>query len=360
LIKKHICFIGLLLALLCAAPSFAGVTMRVTPNGNGSFLLTGDNVVGVAALDLMIDYDSLLLVNPRVEAEGGTVTDIDAGTPGKLFVSITRGNPDAAFYLTLRFENLGRVRGARGVNSVTATSRDAGEKTPPAPDAIVTPLDPLPPTHAENGSGKYGTAVPSAGGANRSHETALNTDERTGSPSDREKSVLQRFMEFKGERGLESFAALFERGDRQRAIQYPSIALSDGKTPVTIKLELQQEENSSPDIAVWDAALVSLHKDDGKNWVVTVVPSEGAWEAKLIFKVGSEVIVCPLVVAPRVELTGNVNEGNFLAALNDYLSVQDASYEKGNILPLGEYIFTANYLADSHAFLSKKGHGIRN
>jgi hypothetical protein len=384
-IKNRICFIGLLLALLCPVASFAEVTMSVTPNGYGSFLLVGENVVGVAALDITIDYDSSVLANPRVDkVEGGTVTEIDAGAAGKLHVGISRENPNAAFYLMLRFENPGRVRGKKGINSVIATGRKAEEDTSPAPDTIDTPFTSSRSTRAENKSGNDNTAVPTndnaavskAGGAkgidedkrdyqiisNRSPETTYNIDKTTYNVdkwtsvavSYSEKSVLQRFMEFKGEKSLQAFAALFKRGDRERAIQYPSIALSDGKTLITIKMELQQEEPGSPDIAVWDATLVSLRKDGGKNWVASVVPSEGAWEAKLILKVGSEAIEVPLVVAPRIELDANVSERNFLDALDRYCSDQDVARKWENVPHLNDYIFTANYLADSRAFSSKK------
>jgi hypothetical protein len=366
LITNLICFIGLLLTVFCSSPSFADVTMRFAPNGYGSFLVVGENVSGVAALDITVDYDPLLLANPRVEVEGGTVTDIDAGTAGKLFVSIIRENPDAALYLILRFENPGKTRG-RGVNSVTATSRDAPEKTSSS-DAAVTTATTSSDTRTENVSGKDGATSAFGNGANvidvgkqdhqnlsdRSPETALNTNVRKGSPSDREKSVLKRFIEFKGQKSLQSFAALFERSDRESAVQYPSIALSDGKTPVTIKLKLQQEESKYPDIAVSDASLVSFHKDGANSWVVTVLPGEGTWDARLVFGTGGEVIDFPLVIAPRVELACNVHEQNFLADLDAYLSGQAASHEKGNIIPLSEYIFTANYLADSCDLSSEK------
>ncbi len=111
----------------------------------------------MTALDVIIDYDSLLLLNPSVEAEGGTVTDIDAGTPGRLFVSINRGDTNAALYLKLRFDNPGRARGTRGINFVTATSKDAGDKTPSASDAAAAP-------NAENGPGNDAKAVLSTNG----------------------------------------------------------------------------------------------------------------------------------------------------------------------------------------------------
>lgn len=343
--------------------------MNVTPNGYGSFLLVGENVAGMEALDIMIDYDSSVLANPRVDkVEGGSVTEIYAGTSGKLHVGITRENPDAALYIFLRFENQGRVRG-RGINSVIVTGRKAEENTSPAPDTTDTPFTSSRSTRAENKSRNDNTAVPTndnaadskAGGAkgidegkrdyqiisNRSPETTYNVDKWTSvAVSYSEKSVLQRFMEFKGEKSLQAFAALFQEGDRERAIQYPSIALSDGETLVTIKMELQQEEPGSPDIAVWDATLVSLRKEDGKNWVAAVVPSEGAWEAKLILKAGSEAIEVPLVVAPRIELDANVSERNFLDALSRYCSDQDVARKWENVPHLNDYIFTANYLAN--------------
>jgi len=355
--------------MLYTVPSSAEVTLNVIPNGIGSFLLVGDHVVGVSAFDIMIDYDSFHLVNPSVRVEGGAVTDIDANTSGKLFVSINRDPSNAAFYIMLSFENRGIARGGKGINYVVVTSGDSGDKTPLASDATVTSLSSSSTLSVENGSREYTRDISSAEGARRidegkgdyqkisndSPETSHYADKRTVSSfSEQGKSVLQRFIEFKGEKNLQSFAALFERSNQELAKQYPSIALSDGKTPVTIKLELQQEGNGSPDIAVWDATLVFLHKDGAKNWTAKIVPSEGACEAKLIFKVNSEVIAYPVAVAPMVELAGNVNEQNFLAALNDYLSVQDASYAKETILPLSEYIFTANYLARQRDFSSKK------
>jgi hypothetical protein len=99
-------------------------------------------------------------------------------------------------------------------------------------------------------------------------------------------------------------------------------------------------------IGLSNATLVSLHKDGGKNWIASVVPSEGAWEAKLILKVGNEAIEVPLVVAPRVELDANVSERNFLDALDRYCSDQDFARKWENVPHLNDYIFTVNYLAN--------------
>lgn len=384
LIKNSVLFVCLLFAMLCPPVSFAAVTMLVTPNGDGSFFLVGDNVTGVSAIDISIDYDSIFLSNPSVDVSGGVLTDVYAGTPGKLLVSVSRENPDAAFFLTLNFEKRGDSPG--GINRVTTSVRDTEGKISPVQDAAITPPNDQQPAGAEGRSSEEGRTASAADGTNEAHrcgddcqgtsgtashaglgtDTASDVaaatdpeqsaaDARTLGFDDREKSVLRRFMEFKGRKELKAFSALFERNIRDRSEQKPAIAISDGKTPVVIRLTPQLGGNDSPDIALSNATLVSLHKDGGKNWIVTAIPREGACEAKLIFKVGREVIEFPLVVAPRVTLTDGINEKNFLDALNEYLVDQAVAHKGENVPHLNDYIFTANYLANRPDFPSKKG-----
>ncbi len=298
--------------------------MLITPNGDGAFFLEGDNVIGVEAVDVMIDYDTNSLANPRATANGGTLTNVYADTPGTLLVSVFRENPDAAFELDLRFEKKGDLPGV--INHVTATVRDTTGKSFPVPAMTYSP-----PSPANEPGSDSATRVPAA-------TKMISFDER-------EKSVLQRFKEFTGEKGLKAFAALFERNDGERIVQEPAIALSDGKTPVVIKLDLRSVPDHSPDIALLDAKLVSMQKAGEKSWVIRVLPSEGAWEARLVLGTGKEIIDFPLVVAPLVEITNGIDEKNFLAALNNYLFDQAAMHNGQSEPCRDEYIFTANYLA---------------
>ncbi len=327
--RNTVCIMGLLLVLLCPAGSFAAMQMLVTPNGDGAFFIEGDNIIGVEAMDITIDYDTTSLAHPRVTANGGTLTNVYANTPGTLLVNVFRENPDAAFELDLRFEKKGDLPGV--INQVTATVRDTTGKSFPVPALTYSP----PPGPSDEPRGEPASRVPGAA-------KLISFDER-------EKSVLQRFREFKGEKGLQTFSALFKRNDGKRIAQDPAIALSDGKTPVVIRLQLQAEGNHSPDIALLDAKLVSVQKVDEKSWVITVLPGEGAWEARLALGTGKEMVDFPLVVAPLVKIQGGINDQNFLAALNKYLSDQAAgrTSEGGTFKQaLCEYIFTANYLAN--------------
>ncbi len=319
------CILGLLLALICPAKSFAAMQMLITPNGDGAFFLEGDNVIGVEAVDIMIDYDTSSLANPRVTANGGTLTNVYADTPGTLLISVFRENTDAAFELDLKFEKKGDLPGV--INQVTATVRDTTGKSFPVPALTYSP-----PANQANGPG-------SDSAANAPAAKIISSDGR-------KKSVLQRFREFKGEKGLKAFAALFEQNDRERIMQEPAIALSDGSTPVLIRIELRPGQNYSPDLALLNAKLVSLRKVDEKSLIITVLPHSEAWEARLVLGTGKEIIDFPLVVAPIVKIASGIDEKNFLAALNNYLSNQTA-LQHGKSEPYrDEYIFTANYLAN--------------
>lgn len=320
------CVLGLLLALICPMRSFAAMQMLVTPNGDGAFFLEGDNIIGVEAVDVMIDYDTTSLANPRVTANGGTLTDVYADTPGLLLVSVFRENPDAAFELDLRFEKKGDVPGV--INQVTATVRDTTGKSFPVHALTYSP----PPGPADAPRGDSASGAPGAA-------KLITFDER-------EKSVLQRFREFKGEKGLQAFSALFKRNDGKRIAQEPAIALSDGKTPVVIRLKPQDGGGRSPGIALSDAKLVSAQTVDENSWTVTVLPTEGACEARLVLGGAKEIVDFPLVVAPPIKIQGVINEQNFLAALNKYLSGRVAARRGENELYRDEYVFTANYLAN--------------
>src|SRR5690242_2362381 len=96
--------IALLLAMLGPVSSHANISMFVSPDGEGGYILEGDNAQGVEAIDLTIGYDTASLANPRMETQGGTLTEVTTDTPGMLTASVTRGNPDTTFELHLKFE----------------------------------------------------------------------------------------------------------------------------------------------------------------------------------------------------------------------------------------------------------------
>jgi hypothetical protein len=157
--------------------------------------------------------------------------------------------------------------------------------------------------------------------------------------------VLERFRKFDGENGLRQFAALFDRSGDDRITQEPSIALSDGKTPVIITIKLREKPANSPGVALYDAKLVSIRREDDTIMIITVIPSRDSADAKLLLASGAEIMEVLLVVAPPVNIPGGTNKDNFLAAFTRYLLEQVPTLRIEERNYLYKYIFTANYLA---------------
>jgi hypothetical protein len=370
--RKGLHILVLLLAVSCPALSFSDpVRMSIQPNGKGSFFLTGENVIGVQALDIAIDYDSSLLTQPSVMINGGDLRQVKADTPGTLFISIYRSIADALLQVIVNFETEADVAG--GIYHISAVTRST-TKWPPESDA-----DPFSSTGGADDASAETPAdtAPNGGAVATAPGESVPTEKRAVEPQNKErtdapaalkgvvspggadkkvyaaetkflrheeKSVLQRFKKFRGEKSMDAFVALFGPGDSEKTRQEPEISLSDGKTAVTISMDVQWEESHHVEIALSDARLITKEANE-KGVVVTVLPSEGTWDARLIVVAGKEILYYPIVVAPPVIFNGSINAGNFLDALQAYVNSQSPVLQRESKLYLSEYIFTANYLA---------------
>jgi len=374
-VKIKLYLLGLLLAISCPAHAYADtVKMSIQPNGRGSFCLTGENVVGVQELDIEIDYDFGLLENPYVLINGGDLTQLNADSPGKLFISIFRPVADPILQVIINFD--AKTDKVGGIDRISASSKSR-TKWPSGPDedfpsssdgadagfaeasasgsgttrAGGNGLEELVPivksevvSDGNRGTDRFLSATTGSVSSVGAHNNMVLTDEMIALIHE-EKNVLQRFRQFNGTKGLRSFAALFGKRDGYRVVQEPPIAISDGKTPVTIKMEVQPEGLRTAGIALADATLIS-NEANGKGMVITVLPSEGTWDARLVIVAGQEILGYPLVVAPPVKLTSDINENNFIDALQEYISNQSSTFQQADKIYISEYIFTANYLAD--------------
>jgi hypothetical protein len=383
--RNNICLICLLLATLCPMPSSAEITLFVSPDGDGAFIIEGDNIKDTENVEITVNYDSTILANPRVSLQGGTVTNIYDGIPGTLTFNSYRGdNISSSFEAHLAFDKKGDSQG--GIISVKAITMEPDGTSSPSRSILNLPSPPSSSAQATetnrelfaasaseekcdsrhegdsckektDGAQKIGAGTDTASndeGTASSPEKSATTEETAtaGNRHDRlmnaEKSVLQRFKEFKGERGLKAFVALFEQSPSNMLVQEPPVILSDGKTPVRIRLGLLMKGGDSPNIALSDAKLVQLRKESEKGWVITVLPKEGTWNASLIIKIDEEIIEFPLVVAPPFKIKKCITERNFVAELDRFIFDQALISKGENVPPRQipyEYVFTANYQA---------------
>jgi hypothetical protein len=374
------------LSILCF-PCSSSATSKITmvPNGSGSFVLLGANAAGVANIDVTVSYDPTFLADPRLSAQGGNVASM-IDTPGEMSVHIVREDPtDPNIEISLMFGTTGDQPGV--INFATASVQDTeGSKNavpveisaPPETAAVGPTSSPgakEAPSPTSSATGKN-DQPPNDGSqpAKSDRQTDMATDgNKTPSPSEEAapkpplatstppiesaqsprtdiygKSVLQRFKDFKGKRGLKEFAALFAPPNGSGMRQDPVIALSDGRTPLTITLDHPAIES----FTVSGGRLLSLRKTDEGNWVITVMPDKGVDEAKLLVWNGKYSREIPLTVAPPagispLELRG-IGAADFVSRLDSYLAGAIAHEGKKPAAALKyryEYVFTANYLA---------------
>jgi hypothetical protein len=382
--NKCICYIGLLFALLCPLPSSAEMTLFVSPDGDGAFIIEADNINNTSYVDITVKYDPAILSNPRVSLQGGTVVDLFDSKSGTLTFNAYRGdNPSSSFEAHLAFDKKGNSHG--GIISAKAVTVEPDGTSIPSRSIINLPSPPsataqatepvrehpensfsaneCEPLHQGEGcnekidgaqpvtpgiaaaesvdSGAAAIPEKSAAAEEKAASLAATPDIRKKS----EKSIVQQFMEFSGTRSMKAFVALFEQSPRGMFVQEPPVALSDGKSPVRVKLELHSRAENSPNVALTDAKLVQLRKENEKGWVVTVLPKEGTSIASIVISMDTELVEIPLVVAPSVKIRNGITESNFVAELDRYISDQVAG---GKGVRLGvpyEFVFTANYLA---------------
>jgi len=339
---KYLCLLALLLVLLSPVPSIADITFYVSPDGDRSFNIEGDDISDTATIEITVKYDPAVFANPRVSVEGGTVTDIFDTIPGMLVFTANQGDePGPSFLAHLTFDKIGNSQG--GPFSVTGKIMEQ--------DGMITPsramTDPSAPSllTADPDNEEKGAKAEKPAAAKEAAVPGTGTDPVMKS----EKSVLQRFREFKGERSLKAFTGLFERNPQVVLIQEPAVIISDGKTPVSVRFEVPQQEGE-PTVAASDAILIQILKDGENGWIIRALPNEGTWKAGLNIKMGAKELEFPLVVAPPVTIREGIAENNFIAELDRFVADRSARDKKDNEpLPpfLYEYIFTANCLANS-------------
>jgi hypothetical protein len=162
-----------------------------------------------------------------------------------------------------------------------------------------------------------------------------------------QKSVLDRFKEYKGERTLSAMVSLFENESMLGCRQEPPVSISDGKSIVRVIFVSTPQEHLDSNIAVTGARLLSLKKDaDNTNtWIAELMPEKGTFQASLSISEGGVTMIIPLAVSPKVNVRHGRSGSWTDADLKDYLRQKRAGLNKdGKQDYLDDYVFTANYL----------------
>ncbi len=166
------------------------------------------------------------------------------------------------------------------------------------------------------------------------------------------KANIENFRTYRGEKSPAIFTALINRDISPTIHQDPLIALSDGKTTLKITVRFRPGNESSPNFALTNAMLISLKKDPASSsgWIIEALPRTNTTKARLTILTSSELVECPLNLAPPV--TGvSATETDFIAFLKD----SGTSPPKHDLNGDGrhdyqdDFIYTANYLARKNA-----------
>jgi len=338
--KTGFYILSLLLIIGCPSISQADpLRLMLQSDGNGAFVLTGQNAAGVQSLNIEIGYNAGLLTSPVVQIEGGELAKVPEDSAGRLFLSVFRPVMDANLRILLYFSS--KADGPGGIQHILVSSVTRTSYRPPSEGSDADRQDPDLDGTADirqNASSSAASKEASLAGA-----ASVPAQERRVIVED-EPSILQRFRSFKGQKDLGTFMSLFERTAGGSTVQEPAIALSDGTTPVRIRIKVQRGTQCGAGIALTDASLLSKETDE-KGMSITVLPEKGTWDARVGIVTDQQVIEYPMVVAPPVDLPANITETTFYAALQSYILAQTAAKPGENAVPLLEYIFTANYLA---------------
>lgn len=163
------------------------------------------------------------------------------------------------------------------------------------------------------------------------------------------RGILDRFKAFAGEKKPQALLALFGESVSATIKQDPPIGLSDGKTAITITVDLG-ENGIAPNFGFRGASLKSLGKD-GSKWEVVALPEARRFDATLTIMVGERVIDYPLTIAPPVD--ANLDKNDALGERDFALFLKEKGTDKSPRFDLNgdgkrdyvdEFIFTANYL----------------
>ncbi|BBA69778.1 hypothetical protein [Geobacter sulfurreducens] len=163
--------------------------------------------------------------------------------------------------------------------------------------------------------------------------------------------VLDRFRDARGEISAASLVALFTPSAGQKVTQQPQVAISDGRTVVTLRVELPRSFEGTPVFAVTSAKTLSWEQDGEGTWTVRVLPDADTLDAVFVTYFGESLIQYPLVVAPPADrmpgISPPLDEAGFALFLKERAREGKPRFDlngDGVRDYRDDYIFAANFV----------------
>lgn len=414
--RLHVRYMIFVMALyICSATLALGASVTVSSTGSGSFVIQGENLNGVAGIDLNLGYDSLVLANPTVSwgsIVSGALSVANTSNPGSIRIAIIRTDPFSGSgpIATLSFAkqyNSGgltsisaKLIDSKGANIATQASIAPGASGTQTVDSGLVTAAGIPfsqsepsrgvsagattavPTTTQAGLGTVSMPVdtpskaepqpvdPKAARTPEAVEMTEGVPQQTRQPEVEKvaeaieasevkqtvySSVLDRFRIYQGEKSPEILMALMTKAVSATIRQEPAVAVSDGKTAVRVTVDLSAIKGTSTNFAFTGAKLVSLKKEgDTGIWVLEALPQMNTLKASVTMLNSTSVIEFPLTIVPPAAAVSSKRDdfATFLKDSGSKVPKQDLNGD-GRHDYLDDFMYTAHYLINSSAAAAK-------
>lgn len=409
--KLQIRYILLVVALCVFSSSLAiAASVTVTSSGSGTFVVQGDRMDGVSGIDLTIGYDASTLSSPTIKwgsLVSGATPIVNPTNP--IRIAIIRPNPFSGSgpIATISFSTQGSGGGltyilAKVIDSngkyvlvqasidpsaasTTTAAADPGliknpgvPFSPPAAPGVSTPAPVTPAPTAPTGPGYVNIQGDQQSKTDMQHveSEAVHPDESSDkaehaaqqmnqTPAEKNaepvesadvkktvyQSVLDRFRTYQGERTPEILMALFSKTVSSYIRQEPAIAVSDGKAPLRVTVDLAAVKGGSNNFALAGAKMVSLKKvDNSDTWFLDILPQVNSQKGSVTILNSTSEIEYPLTIVPP---SGEVSTK--LSDFAEFLKDSGSKTPKYDLNGDGrhdyqdDYIYTAHYLINLRA-----------
>jgi hypothetical protein len=405
------------LFILLSASLVLGASVSIQPSGNGVFVIQGNNMDGVAGIQLDISYDATALATPTVTQGGlvaGAMFAANPGTVGSIKVAIISTKPfpangQIALISFVSHTGTGSISGSTSLIDIAGKSVPGGPRftasdfqtsTTGSNNLIQTPGIPFSQPNVTAPPNTPTSVISSAPVTTMLGSVSMPSDVQVQSqpkvadavkppdtqgepakinepavarpvepPAEKKavpetqkpekvtttsyKGILDNFREYNGEKTSAILIALFNKIITPTIRQEPAVVLSDGKSALKIVVEIPVVGDKSPNFALNGAKLVSLTRDASSTWIIETLPQAGVVRASLTILTDSDIIEYPLTLAPLLE-GFKPTEADFALFLKD----SGAATPKRDLNGDGKHDYLDDFIYTAN-FLVNKGDAVK-